>query len=155
MDTERLVISKEKSSVVHIGNNKKCTQKCPDLKVDESKMEKSENTKYLGNFISTKGGTKETIDNRRNKGWGLISKVKAILDEVPLRSHRVEAGLLLRRAMLVNSLLYTMETWSGLSERDVARFQVVDTAMLRVLRVLPVVIVKHQLNFPICIFRII
>ena len=62
---------------------------------------------------------------------GLISKVKAILDEVPLGWHRVEAGLLLRRAVLVNSLLYTMETWSGQSERDVARFQVVDTAMLQ------------------------
>ena len=33
--------------------------------------------------------------------------------------------------MLVNSLLFTTETWSGLSERDVARLQVVDTAMIR------------------------
>ena len=131
METERLTISKEKSSVIHIGNTKKCEQSCPKIKVHTENMKINHSTKYLGNILSSNGGIKETISDRRNKGWGLISKVKAILDEVPLGPHRVEAGLLLRRAMLVNSLLFTAETWSGLSERDLARLQVVDTAMMR------------------------
>ena len=69
MDTQRLTLSKEKSVVVHIGNTKKCTLKCPKLKVHSEPMEEKECTKYLGNFISSKGGVRETIEDRRKKGW--------------------------------------------------------------------------------------
>ena len=33
IETEKLTISKEKSKVVHIGNNNKCKTKCPKVKV--------------------------------------------------------------------------------------------------------------------------
>ena len=42
----------------------------------------------------------------------------------------VEVGLLLRRAILVSSLPFTAETWSGLTERDLVRMDQVDQALL-------------------------
>ena len=40
-------------------------------------------------------------------------------------------GLLLRKAILVNSLLFTSETWSGVQEAQIRRLEQVDEALLR------------------------
>ena len=88
METQRLTLSKEKSVVVHIGNTKKCTLQCPKLFTVKGC------TKYLGNFIFSKGGVSETIEDRRKKGWGNISTIMGILEEVDMGANRLEAGLL-------------------------------------------------------------
>ena len=93
-------------------------------------MESTENTKYLGNILSLKGGTCDTIEDRRKKGWGKISQIMGIIEEVDMGTNRVEAGLLLRQSNLVNSLLYCAESWSGVTEKQIARLEVVDTALL-------------------------
>ena len=46
-------------------------------------------------------------------------------------SRRLEVGLLLRRAILVNSLLFTAETWSGVKEAELRRLEQVDQHLLR------------------------
>ena len=131
VESQRLTLSKEKSSVVHIGNVKKCRQQCPDLKIHKSCMKKSESTKYLGNFISSKGGICETIEDRRNKGWGKIATIMGILEEVTWGKHRMEVGLMLRKSILLSSMLFSAESWSGISEKHLKRLEVVDTALLR------------------------
>ena len=130
IETQRLTLSEKKSVVVHIGNKQKCKQKCPKLKVHSALMAESESTKYLGNFISSQGGVSDTVEDRRKKGWGKVAQVMAILESVNFGSHKVEVGLLLRRAILVNSLLFTAETWSGVTERDLVRLEQVDQALL-------------------------
>ena len=87
-------------------------------------------TKYLGNILSTKGGIDETIVDRRNKGWGRISTILGILSEFQMGDHKLEAGLLMREAILISGLLYSAETWSGVSERQISRLEVVDNALL-------------------------
>ena len=94
-------------------------------------MKKSECTKYLGNLVSSKGGICETIEDRRNKGWGKVSTIMGILEEVTLGSHRLEVGLMLRKSILVNSMLFSAEAWSGVTEKHIKRLEVVDTALLR------------------------
>ena len=45
-------------------------------------------------------------------------------------SNRLEAGLLLRQSILVNSLMFSAEAWSALTDRHLARMEVVDNALL-------------------------
>ena len=45
-------------------------------------------------------------------------------------TNRVEAGLLLKQSILVNSLLYSAEAWSNVTEKQLARLEVVDSAFL-------------------------
>ena len=130
IESQRQELSQEKSFVVHIAR-KKCTVPCPVLKVHSDPMEKSNSTKYLGNFISSKGGINDTIEDRRKKGWGKISQIMGILGEVDMGVHKLEAGLLLRESILVNSLLFSAEAWSAVSEKQLARLEVVDNALLR------------------------
>ena len=130
IETQRQELSKEKSFVVHI-SRKKCTVPCPVLKVHSDPMETSTSTKYLGNYISAKGGVNDTIEDRRKKGWGKVSLIMGILGEVDMGAHKLEAGLLLRESILVNSLLFSAEAWSAVSEKQLARLEVVDNALLR------------------------
>jgi hypothetical protein len=94
-------------------------------------MDKKQSTKYLGNILSTRGGISDNIEDRRGIGWGKISTIMGILGSVDMGIHKLEAGLLLRQAILINSLLYSAEAWSGLTDRHLARLEVVDTALLR------------------------
>ena len=53
-----------------------------------------------------------------------------ILEEVDMGANRLEAGLLLRQSILVNSLLYSSEAWSGVTDKQLARIEVVVSALL-------------------------
>ena len=90
-------------------------------------MEEKWCTKYLCNFISSKGGVSKTIEDRRKKGWGKISTIMGILKEVDMGANRLQFGLLLRQGILVNSLLYSSEAWSGVTDKQPARIKVVDS----------------------------
>ena len=94
-------------------------------------MQEKESTKYLGNIIMSTGGVRETVENRRNPGWGKVATIRGILESVDMGAHRVEIGLLLRSAILVNSLLFTAETWSGVREADLVRLEQVDLALMK------------------------
>ena len=47
--------------------------------------------------------------------------------------HRIEVGLLLRKAILTSGLLYSAEAWSDVSEADIKRLEHVDSALLKAL----------------------
>ena len=131
IETQRLTLSKEKSVVMHFGKSSKCQLPCPTLKVHKSVMAAKESTKYLGNILSTKGGMTANIEDRRNTGWGRISTILGILEEVDMGGNKLEAGLLLREAILVGGMLYSAEAWSDVTDKQLSRLEVVDTALLK------------------------
>ena len=56
-----------------------------------------------------------------------------ILAEVGMGAHRVEAGLLLRKAVLHSSMLFSAEAWSGVGPKEMKRLEQVDTHLLKLL----------------------
>ena len=56
--------------------------------------------------------------------------IMGILGEVDMGCNRLEAGLLLRQSILVNSLLWSAESWSGLTDKQLSRLETVDTSLL-------------------------
>ena len=99
----------------------------------ESQMKNSDKEKYLGDFIEKSGKSKSTLEDRAGKGWGILSEIKAILNEVPLGKYKVEIGLQLRQAMLVNGLLFNSEAWHSVSPDDLTPLEKIDEALLRFL----------------------
>ena len=77
------------------------------------------------------GGVRETLTDRRNKGWGKVAQILGILGEVPLDQYRIEVGLLLRKAILTSALLYSAEAWSAVSETEIKQLEQVDSALLK------------------------
>ena len=86
-------------------------------------MHEVESANYLGNFITSQGGVRATVEDRRSKGWGRVSQVMGILGEVALGRHRMEAGLILRTFFDVAHLLGHLRTplGRGHSLRDAGR----------------------------------
>ena len=106
MESKKLKLSNKKCHRIHIQNKKlKKDNKCPEIKVHESEMKSSEEERYLGDIINSSGSVKNTIEDRRNKGFGIANEIIAILDEIPLGRYKMEIGLKLRQAMLLNSIL--------------------------------------------------
>ena len=131
VETHRLKMHEEKCSFIHVGNAKKCENTCPTLKVHSRDMHETPSSKYLGNVLTSAGGVRDTIEDRRNKGWGKVAQILGILGEVPLGQYRIEVGLLLRKAILTSSLLYSSEAWSAVSEAEIMRLEQVDSALLK------------------------
>ena len=96
-------------------------------------MKNSEKEKYLGDYVDKTGKIKATIDDRVGKGWGILSEIRAIINEVPLGRYKLEIGLQLRQAMFVNGLLFNSEAWHSVSQDDISCFEKIDEAILRFL----------------------
>ena len=95
IESQRLTLSKKKSVVLHISGRSKCRQVCPTLRVQDSHMSTVDSVRYLGDIVSSSGSLRPCIEDRRNKGWGKLSEISAILSELPDKRH-LEIGLKLR-----------------------------------------------------------
>ena len=94
-------------------------------------MKESQDEKYLGDRINTKGNPKATIEERKNKGFAIASQILAMLKELPLGNKRVEIGLVLRQAWMINGILFNSEVWNNLSKNSLKELEIVDRYLLR------------------------
>ena len=94
-------------------------------------MNNSSHETYLGDIIHKSGMLKHTGNSRVAKGYGAISAILAIVNEIPLGHWRIVAGLQLRKAMFLNAILFNSEAWQGISDADIEHLEKVDEALLR------------------------
>ena len=133
IENKKLKLSQQKCSRIHIQKKKMKNQNdCLNIKVHEEIMKSSNREKYLGDLI-TNGTIRNTIENRKNKGFGIITEIMAILEEIPLGRYKIEIGLKLRQAMLINGMLYNSEAWHAVSEVEIKMLEAVDETLLRAL----------------------
>ena len=130
MEAEKLYLSEKKCNVIHVGSK---WENCNELKVHNKKMHESKNEKYLGDSINSTGTQRGTIQERKQKGYGIVSQIVAIVTEAPLGCWRMKSGMLLRNSMLVNSMLFNSEAWHGIVKDDVQILSRVDESLLRAL----------------------
>ena len=74
---------------------------------------------------------KANIEKRKARGYGIVNNILAIVNEIPLSFRKIQAGLLLRQAMLINGILFNSEAWHNISSKDVMVLEKVDQALLR------------------------
>ena len=112
IESKKLTLSKTKCHRIHVSKKSPvANHECPELRVHKSKMENSDREKYLGDFVDKAGKIRATIEDRQKKGYAIASEILAILNEIPLGQHKMEIGLQLGQAMLVNGLLFNSEVW--------------------------------------------
>ena len=96
-------------------------------------MDNTNQEKYLGDLVNNSGTIRDTIEERRSKGFGIVAEITAILEEVPLGRYKLEIGLKLRQAMLLNAILFNSEAMHSVSEVEIKRLEAVDEHLLRTL----------------------
>ena len=111
--------------MIHVGSK---WESCHNLKVHNIKMYESKHEKYMGDIITKTGNQRATIQNRKQNGFGIVSQ---IVNESPLGRWRTKSGLLLRKAMLVNSMLFNSEAWHGIVKDDIKILSRVDESLLQ------------------------
>ena len=82
---------------------------CADLKIHTETMNNAVQEKYLWDLVNTSGTIRNTVEDRKSKGFGIVNEIK--IDEIPLGRFKMEIGLKLRQAMLLNGMLYNSEAW--------------------------------------------
>ena len=117
VEMKKIKLSHKKCSRIHVG---KITNDCPELNIHGEKMKNSNQEKYLGDLVDKSGSIKPTIQDRIAKGYGILSEIKAILEEIPLGKYKLEMGLKLRQAMLINGLLFNSDAWHSVSLQDIS-----------------------------------
>ena len=55
----------------------------------------------------------------------------AIVKEAPLGRKRIEAGLLLRKSLLIIATLFNSEAWHGLTKSQIKAFEKIDEALIK------------------------
>ena len=117
MELKKLKLSADKCANIHIGN-KDSRSRCHVKKVHGEDMKNSDKEKYLGDFVTSNGNSKETIHSRKIRGNAILTEIRAILKDIPLGNQRNQTGLLLRQAWFLNSCLMNSEVWSGYIDSD-------------------------------------
>ena len=100
-------------------------------KLNVRHVEASNQETYLGDTIDRSEKIKANIEKRKAKGYGIVSEILAIVTEVPLAHWKIEAGLSLRQAMLLNGTLFNSEAWHSVSIKDILFLKKNDKALLR------------------------
>ena len=131
IETKKLTLSKNKCSRIHISKKKENDRDCPTLKVHDEEMKDSNKEKYLGDIVHSSGKIRHTIEERKDKGFAIVAEIIAILDDIPLGRYKMEIGLKLRQAMLLNGILFNSEAWHDVKEKEVKMLESVDEHLLR------------------------
>ena len=61
----------------------------------------------------------------------VISQIFALLHDLPIGNLRIEIGLALRQAWLINGILFNSEIWYSVTEQQIAHLVDIDKYILR------------------------
>ena len=150
--TKRLQFGTKKCIKMHIGKMKSDIL-CKDLHVGDWKEDvitdpetgksfksehfngyekmkvKTEQT-YLGDLISTDGTQTKNVQQRRNKGLGVINQIMQILESTFFGKYFFEVAMVLRESLFLSSLLLNSEAWVSYTEKDVRILEQCDEILL-------------------------
>ena len=90
-------------------------------------MKESHEFKYLVDIINENGKPKSTVSQRITRGYAIVSQIFALLRDLPVGNLRVQIGLTLRHAWLINGILFNSESWHSTT----AQFVDIDKYLLR------------------------
>ena len=125
------VITKDKKKRLKQFLNKSSKKSCPTKMVDNEVIKESEKEKYLGDYLTSKANSKDTIIARKAQGYGILGEITALLKDVPLGNRRTQIGLELRKAWFHNKCLFNSEVWSSVTDTDIKDLSIIDRKILR------------------------
>ena len=144
---KKLQFGEDKCHRMHIGRH---NSYCPDLFIDkwkvksvsedddsrkenkidsfegDFKMEDSDEEKYLGDLLTSDGTNAKNIKARKGKGFGIVDKISSMLEDIYVGPFHVEVSLVLRKSLLINSIVLISEVWYGVTKVDVEELEIVD-----------------------------
>ena len=89
-------------------------------------MKTESETRYLGDILSVSEGINLTVSDRHSRGIGIVIQLSSILKSISLGPFYFNVALILRDAMLVNSILVNCESWNFITKKQIESFESTD-----------------------------
>ena len=132
IEAKKLRLSQDKCYKIHINKKSGKSKHCEiELKVHDKRMKTASEAKYLGDIINEEGNLNNTIEDRRQKGIGIVSQISSILNSISLGFFYIEIGLILREARLINGTLTNSEVWPSLTKAQLEFLEAADVELMR------------------------
>ena len=148
---QKLQFGPEKCHQLHVGKSNIC---CPELYIDEWRLEKKDNLKtgienlvdilvdehkieqaseekYLGDIISIDGKNTKNIAARVAKAQGIIKQVRTMLEEMVFGSFVFEVAVVLRNSLFINGILTNVEAAYDLTTTEIESLEKCDEQLIR------------------------
>ena len=94
------------------------------------KMKVVQEQTYLGDLISSDGTHNKKVQQRSNKGLGVITQIMNILESTYFGKHFFEVAIVLRDSLFLSSLLLNTEAWVNYTDKDVRILEQCDEILL-------------------------
>ena len=93
-------------------------------------MKVKEDQTYLGDLISSDGSHSKKVQERSNKGQGIINQIMNILETTYFGKYYFEIAMVLRQSLFLSSILLNSEAWVNYSEKDIRILERCDEILL-------------------------
>ena len=128
VNSMQLKMGEKKCFHMHIGKDK---HKCRPLQVNNSVVNTLSKETYLGSIITSDGKIDQHILDRQNKGIGIVNQILSLLKEVHFGQYYFEMVILFRNTMLINGMLFSIESVHGLKDKHIDQLASCDKYLLR------------------------
>ena len=102
-----------------------------DEYIGEIPIEETEEQKYLGFILSSKGDNMANINAIKKKSIGVIRTIMNKLDSLKLRQYYFECSIIFMNVILRGSILYASETYYNLTEMQLRKVERIEEEYLR------------------------
>ena len=82
-----------------------------DIEVEKGKIGKTEEYRYLGNWISERGNVEKQLLEVKSKAKGMVAEAKRIGNERHTGRMSTEVHLLMYEKTIIPAILYNLEVW--------------------------------------------
>ena len=123
-----LSVGEWKEKIIEDPNTGKCSRS--EYFNGNVKMEKKQEQLYLGDIISSNGTHTKNVQQRSNKGIGVINQISQILESTYFGKYHFEVASVLRESLFLSSLLLNSEAWVGYTDKDVRILEQCDEILL-------------------------
>ena len=125
---KNLQLGTDKCFKMHVGKDH---SNCSELTIENEVMQSSSKEKYLGDILTSDGKIDSNIEERYNKGVGIINQIMGYLNEISFGEYYFEMAVLFRQSMLLSSILCNSEVLYGIKKKHIETLESVDKMFWR------------------------
>ena len=119
-DRKRLQLHPEKSQYLIKEKHNKDEE---EIIINDQKMKRTGEYRYLGEYITDKRVETTTVDKRIKEANGIMNEILAVVSLPEIENRRIEIGIKLAGACLDSKLLYNSETWIRIKNSDIKKLE--------------------------------
>ena len=127
---KKLELAPEKCYIMLIQPKNK-SNTTPALEVGGGTVAEVDSIVYLGDVFNNKANNDDLITDRVRRGTTAMVNIQGFMRETSLGCHTLSTFLLLHQAILLSSMLFNSQAWSGVTEKNIKSLSVIQLRFLK------------------------